>query len=77
MLCGYHLRKVNDDRVSVVCDHDVKLVKISVNDPVVRELQQKVHEAVVQKSWIVYLIADMARRLRRMGPSFRYTFLLT
>ena len=50
-----NLRKVDDDGISVVGDHDVELVEVAVNDAVVGELQQKVDESVVQRTWIVDL----------------------
>lgn len=31
---GYHLREVNDNRLALVCDHDVELVEVSVDHSV-------------------------------------------
>ena len=50
-----NLRKVDDDGISVVGDHDVELVEVAVNDALVGELQQKVDESVVQRTRIVDL----------------------
>ena len=50
-----NLRKVDDDGISVVGEHDVELVEVAVNDAVVGELQQKVDESVVQRTRIVDL----------------------
>jgi hypothetical protein len=50
-----YLRKINDDRLSVVVDHYVELVVVAVDDAVVCELQQEVHQFVVQNADIVNL----------------------
>ena len=52
MLCGHHLGKVDDNRVTILADHDVELVVVSVDDPVVGELEQQVHQLAVE-GWSV------------------------
>ena len=50
-----NLWKVDDDRVTVVGDHDVELVEVAVNDPVVGKLKEKIDEPVVKSTRIVDL----------------------
>ena len=46
---GDHLREVDENRLLVHVDHDVEFVEIAVNDAVVGQLHQQVHQFVVQR----------------------------
>ena len=48
MGCRHHLWEINDDWLLVIIDHDVELVEVTVDDAVIGELQQQVHQFVVQ-----------------------------
>lgn len=45
---GDHLREVDDDWLVVRSDHDVELVEVSVDDSVAGQLDDQVHEVVVE-----------------------------
>lgn len=56
MLCRNHLWKVDDNRLAIIFDHYVKFIKISMNNTMIRQSDNQIHELVVQCFHVVYFI---------------------
>lgn len=52
---GHHLGKVDHGDVIVVVEHEVELVEISVDEPVVGQLDDQFHDLIVQSRSIGHL----------------------
>lgn len=56
MRSGHHLREVNHCYVVLVIQHKVELVKISMNQAMIGQFDNKLHEFTVQAWWILQLV---------------------
>jgi len=55
MWSGNHLGKIDEDGFLVVVDHDVKLVKVAMDDTIIGQFEQETHKGIVQGTRILQL----------------------
>lgn len=53
---GNHLRKINDSDFTIVVDHYVELVEITMNKAVASQLYDQFHQFVVHGTRIIQLL---------------------
>jgi hypothetical protein len=49
------LGKIDEDGFLVVVDHDVKLVKVAMDDTIIGQFEQETHKGIVQGTRILQL----------------------
>lgn len=67
---GDHLWEVDNDGFPLFRDHDVELVEVTVNDSVVSQPHNEVHEVVVQTFHIFHL-TDATTRTYTVANNFQ------